>query len=1276
MREYYCSYDLELCHSSILEKQIFPQFQKVQRGEFLILLPSIRASEQWQKKLLLYENFPRTPEHSAFKKDTVTHIDKFFLTLYESESLEKGSSDIRMSPVHSHFLIRQLLKSLSSELYLGYLWTKTSFVQDLAKILKELKSEVFTDFESYPFPKKEIWEDYCHSQGVYGRLLEKCEDLYRIWVEYETQKKKLCWIDSSDLKQYLIQHSDSVRSSRLSRCEKIFLLGFQSLSHLDLLTLSELSKEKKEENKRSLFFSFFFDSEKNQVTGQKKTERMELFESGRILRERLKQLNFQLISSFSEFSDDFRVSNLARINGSLDTEKNKEENKREGTEEDKKDIQKRSEFRLFQKIASQLFSENPNPIAVFSEFKTNFIASRSSEETTKILESENELKSEIKEKPKKEFQQQIGLLKKESPKEEILGVAKRVQQLLSEEKALKHSDIALVCPKEYKDDLKRIFHSLQIPIESSFSELLIHQNLVRTILAILEIRISGLTWNSCLNFLRSNYIYMKADSIGKAFEEDMHKIFSSKNTRIIVQEILRYNQQLFKKRERKEENPIETLKARYKKKFHDSESENQLEIEESKKQEKQEKRAKEKKRLELCIQYLEELQNRIQKFPSPEARTISAYEFAQLLEKAIIEDFAILYNVYRYSDPDIVRRDSIVLASFLENLEELTYCFHSFSSDSLLSLREFDSSLRDILSHSYYQDRGAGLDSVHCLSAGELLGLSYQKIFVLRFSEGEFPRNFIPGIFRNPERNRLKDFLKTPQKHRELENFSFYTLFLASRQEIYFSYPLRNEEFRETTRSFFLEELFLVLNVLKPSTEAMIEESVIKESMVEEIMTEETTIENSSVIEPLRSQEENSRDVLASDARFYFQFSSKEELYSDYARLLWEEYLNEDLNPEYKNYKKYFQDYKILDSNTLSLMETKIEMEKKRSLEAFSEYEGILKGALLRSRLKEKFQNFNVTQLERYAQCPSRFFFHDVLRLRTEVSESMWKGTAVHEILRQFYLELYKIEDSETITKTESSFLKLDEKGIRRKVEEIARNYFEKNAKEWLWKNQIKDLVDDLSHFIQKDLETNQNYRPFFLEKSFVWDVDSDFQVHGRIDRIDLSLETKEFRVIDYKSSKSTPSKKDFQRKIQEGYSFQPLVYTEVAKEISKSISSSILSIKEKKEKIGKIQGTWNEYYVLHRLKKKVSSRSLNLSEKVEGEVLSFVEWSQYYLKFFVDQILKGEFPASPMGDCSCEFSGVCRVYPLGLIEKKSLREDRQTILEKLRDKKSSQKEI
>lgn len=151
--------------------------------------------------------------------------------------------------------------------------------------------------------------------------------------------------------------------------------------------------------------------------------------------------------------------------------------------------------------------------------------------------------------------------------------------------------------------------------------------------------------------------------------------------------------------------------------------------------------------------------------------------------------------------------------------------------------------------------------------------------------------------------------------------------------------------------------------------------------------------------------------------------------------------------------------------------------------------------------------------LDTFTQCPAKYKFQYIERIRTPKSKEAIFGTLIHDCLKVLH------EPSRPIPLSEDELLKY----FANKWDNSA--YPDKQEEAFAF----HQGVDILKNYYLRN--QGVRYNILTLETSFVVPI-SDSQISGRIDRID-KLDDGTFEIIDYKTSRKMPSQEDVDRNFQ-----------------------------------------------------------------------------------------------------------------------------------------------
>ena len=260
-----------------------------------------------------------------------------------------------------------------------------------------------------------------------------------------------------------------------------------------------------------------------------------------------------------------------------------------------------------------------------------------------------------------------------------------------------------------------------------------------------------------------------------------------------------------------------------------------------------------------------------------------------------------------------------------------------------------------------------------------------------------------------------------------------------------------------------------------------------------------------------------------------------------------------------------------------------LRMEAAQRSRDFTQWDGQLASVAESSRLFQRQieRPFSPTRLERWATCPRRYFFGDVLRLsalerpeRILTISALDRGSLVHTILERFVDEQIKSGG-------------LPERGRpwgpedKRRLDVIAAQEFERAEAEGvtgrplLWAVAREDILEDLDTFLERDSERlNKNgLTPLGIEQTFGMDGGTgarpmDTPVHGEgwppveltlkdgtrlrfhgvIDRIDGDADGSQIWVIDYKTGSANPYRGMRDDPLDRGHRLQLPIYALAAR--------------------------------------------------------------------------------------------------------------------------------
>jgi superfamily I DNA/RNA helicase len=255
---------------------------------------------------------------------------------------------------------------------------------------------------------------------------------------------------------------------------------------------------------------------------------------------------------------------------------------------------------------------------------------------------------------------------------------------------------------------------------------------------------------------------------------------------------------------------------------------------------------------------------------------------------------------------------------------------------------------------------------------------------------------------------------------------------------------------------------------------------------------------------------------------------------------------------------------------------------------AFTPYDGMMAGKQAQRHLKEKYsivgKSVGPTRLETYATCPYQYYLSNILGLealvepeRVEAVDPLERGSLIHSILWEFFHTLsVRAKGKVPFPVRESDFEILIETAEKRfaRFERLSHTGY---AILWeMEKQEIRGHLGDL--FYEQILEggpEGSGFLPAYFEVRYGMkgrdpeesDISTEepvplefggrkISLRGRIDRIDMTPDLKQARVIDYKTGKSAPKQKD--NDFGRGTTLQLPLYLHAAETILKTIHGRV----------------------------------------------------------------------------------------------------------------------
>ncbi|MFH1714576.1 MAG: ATP-dependent DNA helicase [Elusimicrobiota bacterium] len=277
-------------------------------------------------------------------------------------------------------------------------------------------------------------------------------------------------------------------------------------------------------------------------------------------------------------------------------------------------------------------------------------------------------------------------------------------------------------------------------------------------------------------------------------------------------------------------------------------------------------------------------------------------------------------------------------------------------------------------------------------------------------------------------------------------------------------------------------------------------------------------------------------------------------------------------------------------------------------LELFKIKNGIIEfkeNSIIRAKQSDILNDFafSASSLKLFNECPAKFMFDKILKIKQPENASLIFGTIVHSILEEFhrmYNESVKTGDLKT----------------KEYAKELIEKHFNLNRAKFVSKGDFdwyKKRAENIMADYAEDLEEYGDWKITALEKSF----DVNFEGHkikGRVDRIDEN-NSGELRIIDYKTNKSNvPMETALKTAVKKGDDYQPVIYYYAMREL---------------------YGDKVKSMIYHWLQKKTGKKLAKLSFD-EEEMEDVLRQGLEHLRSILNEINKSKFLSKPKNHYNC----------------------------------------
>ncbi len=542
---------------------------------------------------------------------------------------------------------------------------------------------------------------------------------------------------------------------------------------------------------------------------------------------------------------------------------------------------------------------------------------------------------------------------------------------------------------------------------------------------------------------------------------------------------------------------------------------------------------------------------------------------------------------------DMVEKNIKAVNTFIEIINEvLNLLEEEYGESEKFNLKFFLNQVRTAVVSARYNIKEKPGYGIQITTLNEIRGLEFDYLFICGMCDGDLPTRYNPEIFLSGSYLRLED------NHQTEERYHFYQALCCWKKGLYLTYPL-SEERKELVQSNFLTEFKNLFSLTEKS------ENDYKNTLYskEELLKLAGTVDTSLLIEKYGKEKiAVSADEIENAKRI--SILRRDEMLGDspFVGDIYESLNNED--------KDWLKDL--------------------------------------------KFRQYSISQLETYAKCPYKYFAERILKLEeieepTEEVEALEMGSLLHNIFYEFYKRLkdkgvilYKCSDDEFSFARELLFSiaekKIDEANFKSPL-----SFYEREKILGL-NNKKENSI--LFEFLKQERMNSDGFVPEFLEVSFGRIDKEDLPdsiknlkakgvlIRGKIDRVDLNSNKKQFRVVDYKLGGAKPSPAD----LETGISLQLPLYIYAAKKLIKAqlnkdyeaAGADIYSLKFKENSFGRL-----------------SVKNLSLNKTTTENLIEICLDS---IEKYVASISAGKFHLTQLNDrenkvCRfCGFRSICRI--------------------------------
>lgn len=465
------------------------------------------------------------------------------------------------------------------------------------------------------------------------------------------------------------------------------------------------------------------------------------------------------------------------------------------------------------------------------------------------------------------------------------------------------------------------------------------------------------------------------------------------------------------------------------------------------------------------------------------------------------------------------------ITAFLETVTEIFSLIKKEEGEKEYKLTYFLDQIRIACQWARFNTKEKSSYGVLVTSLDEIRGLKFKHLFIGGLCDGEFPTKYSPEIFFSGS------FRKKEEIHLCEERYRFYQALTTWQDKLYLSYP-QSDAKKELNESTFLKDF-------KKSFDT----SVIDDSDIcDHIFSKEELL--------FRAGMNGSQNVLIK------------------AKSILEREFN-----EFKNSLLHIQD-KYRGNSAENVFDGLL-----------ISNEGNLNGSYSLSETSRIILNefshkvFSVSQLEKYALCPFKYFSENVLKLipledPVEDIEALEMGNLIHTVLFRFSVwlntnDIVLGQCSETEAElSRNELFKIASEELENLNINMESSFHEVEKLFGISNDSEKSI---LNQYFVHERENTTDFEPQFYEVSFGRNVDDfsdarlsstepveigNVKLQGKIDRVEISESKNQFNIVDYKTGSKVVTAGD----IRKGVSLQLPIYLYCINELLKKHGENVTS--------------------------------------------------------------------------------------------------------------------